>query len=241
MKHLPWRRWRHLTKVDPDKPLPLPAAAAVLASGTDAIVIGGTDNIEAEAVTALLARLTGRGVPCLIEVSSPACLVHGADGYLIPVVLNAGDPLWLTGLHQAAVRWAAEPLPWHLALTEGYIVGNADSAVARLTSARIPEGPHDVAAWATVAEKVLGLSLVYVEYSGRFADPAVVAAARQAVAKAHVVYGGGITTAADAARMAAVADTVVVGNLVHSDWTSLAATVSAVKRTAPPGARQVAP
>lgn len=241
MQHLPWRRWRHLTKVDPDKPLPLPAAEAVLSSGTDAVVIGGTNNVTEEAVTALLGRLSGRGVPCLIEVSSPACMVHGADGYLIPVVLNAGDPLWLVGLHHAAARWSEQTLPWHLAVSEGYIVCNGDAAVARLTAARIPDGPADVAAWATVAERVLGLPLVYIEYSGRLADPAVVQAARAAVTRTHIVYGGGIDSAASAARMAAVADTIVVGNVVHDDWTRLAATVQAAKETPRPGQLQVVP
>lgn len=241
MQHLPWRRWRHLTKVDPDKPLPLQAAEAVLSSGTDAIVIGGTTNITEDAVTGLLRRLGGRGVPCLVEVSSPACMVHGADGYLIPVVLNAGDPLWIVGLHQAAVRWSEQTLPWHLALSEGYIVCNGESAVAELTQARIPDGPADVGAWATVAERVLGLSLIYVEYSGRLADPGVVWAARQAVSRAHIVYGGGITTAESAARMAAVADTIVVGNIVHDDWARLAATVQAARETPRPGQLQVLP
>jgi putative glycerol-1-phosphate prenyltransferase len=44
-----------------------------------------------------------------------------------------------------------------------------------------------------------------------------------------VIYGGGITTAAQAARAGAIADTVVVGNLVYQDPLRLRGTVQALK------------
>lgn len=227
---LPWRTWRHVTKVDPDRPLSPEQAQAVRESGTDLIVIGGTQGIEREKVARLLDRFAGRGTPVAIEMSSLEAAVPGADLYLTPVVLNASDPAWICGFHQAAIEFLGDVIPWERALPEGYVIMNAEAAAARVTGARVPASDGGALAWAVTAERVLGLPIVYLEYSGRYGDPKLVAAVRGALRHARLVYGGGIDSAQRAAAMAAAADAVVVGNLVHSpEWRRLSETVAAVR------------
>jgi putative glycerol-1-phosphate prenyltransferase len=232
------RGWRHVTKLDPDRPLEDRRLEAVLASGTDAVVLGGTLGITAEKVRSLLARVAGRGLPVAIEISCPDSLVLGADLYLVPVVLNAGDPYWTVGAHQQAIKqlggWPAAA--WQLVVPEGYVVLNPDSAVAELTRALCPLAAADVVAYASCAAGLFGMPVVYLESSGRYGDPSVVAEVASALdGGARVVYGGGIDRPERAAAMAAVADTVVVGNFVYEgDPVMLADLVDAVRLTPPP-------
>jgi len=64
---------------------------------------------------------------------------------------------------------------------------------------------------------MFGQEIVYVEYSGTFGDPATVEAAAAALEDSTLFYGGGIHDYDTAATMAAHADVVVVGDLVHDE------------------------
>ena len=110
-----------------------------------------------------------------------------------------------------------EGIDWSRTFTEGYIVLNPDSSVATYTEADCEQGPEDVAAYAELAEHMFGQQIVYVEYSGTFGDPEVVAAAADALDEASLFYGGGIHDYESANEMAQYADTVVVGDLVHDE------------------------
>lgn len=80
-----------------------------------------------------------------------------------------------------------------------------------------------------MADQYFSFPVVYIEYSGTYGDPAVVAAAAKAVSDARLFYGGGINNAEKAAEMGKYADTIVVGNAVYDDGVSaLKATVKAV-------------
>lgn len=227
------RGWRHLTKVDPDKPLTSEQIASILSSGTDAVVLGGTQGITGPKVVACLEKLRGRGLPVWIEVSDFEALVSGADGYLIPVVLNSPDSRYLAGAHWAALTRLLRsgiPIPWERMFTLGYIVMNPDSAVGALTRAVRPADPAEAAALALFGSRVLGIRIIYLEYSGAYGDPNLVRSVRRSVPEAHLVYGGGIDSPARAAEMGGAADTIVVGNLVHSNrHVSLPETVRAAR------------
>jgi putative glycerol-1-phosphate prenyltransferase len=169
-----------------------------------------------------------------MEVSSPASLVLGADLYLVPFVLNAGDPYWLVGAHQQALRdfadWRGEF--WQAVVPEAYIVCNPDSAVARLTRAKAPLALEDAVAYARCAEGLFGAPVVYLEYSGDYGDPRLVARVAETLTHSRTFYGGGIDRPERAAQMAAMVDTVVVGNLAHEGEPGLLAeTVAAVRST----------
>jgi len=210
-----WRIWRHAVKIDPARPLPASAIAGLAATGTDALILGGSDGIRRSDVERLLDAARSTGLPVAIEVSDLEAAVPGADLYFIPMVLNTRDPRWLVGAHREALQRLGPYLPWERVVTEAYIVCNPASTVARVSAAAVPASAEEVAAWAAVGDRLLRAGIVYIEYSGRFGDPAWVRAAAEVVRGARLFYGGGITGGHQAATMAAIADTVVVGNVLY--------------------------
>ena len=230
-----WRTWRHVTKLDPDRPLPPAALEAVYESGTDAIVLGGSTGMTQQAVLDLLGRLVDAPVPVALEVSTLESAVPGPALFLIPLVLNAPDSRWLGGAQASAMARllpvVGEYIPWDLLLPEAYLVLNPDCTAARVTGATTGLTPQDAAAWAAFAGRVLRLPVIYVEYSGTFGDMALLQAVREHAGPAHVVYGGGIRSGREAELAARHAHTVVVGNLVYDAPERLRETVEAVRRT----------
>ena len=234
-------RWRHIIKLDPDREISAERLDFVCSSGTDALILGGTQGVTRAKVAGLMKRLDGCGLPVLIEVSAVEVLVPEARGYLIPLVLNSPEAHWVVGAHHSALKLFGWVIDWSRVLAEGYVILNGDSAVARLTRAATALGPDDVAAYAQYAERLLGLPILYLEYSGTYGDPHLVRAAREALENSassggtvrggsRLFYGGGIDSAEKAAEMGALADTIVVGNLIYGDrWRALRETVSAVK------------
>ncbi|WP_458188119.1 phosphoglycerol geranylgeranyltransferase [Haladaptatus sp. NG-WS-4] len=214
-----WSDWKHVTKVDPDERLHgADTLTDVAETGTDAIVVGGTTNVTEAAVLPIVDALSSHDVPLFVEPTYRPSGTYGGSvaGYLIPVVLNAGDPTWLAGAHKEWVR-SADAIDWERTHTEAYLVLNPDSAVARYTRATCDLSATEVAAYAEVAEQMLGQELVYIESSGMLAESGVVAAASDALSSATLFYGGGIRDYESAYEMALVADTVVVGDLLHEN------------------------
>jgi phosphoglycerol geranylgeranyltransferase len=215
----PWADWDHILKVDPDKELvDGESFADVVTCGTDAIEVGGTTGVTDEKMHRVVDACAEYDVPLYVEPSNLSNVVHrdGVDGYLVPTVLNAGDPAWITGIHKEWVR-LDDDIDWARTFTEGYVVLNPDSAAAMLTEANCDLSAGGVAAYAEVAEHMLGQEVLYVEYSGTFGDPEKVAAAADALDDASLFYGGGIHDYDSARTMAEHADTVVVGDLVHDE------------------------
>lgn len=223
--------WRHVFKLDPDRMISDEILEAVCLSGTDAILIGGSTGVTYENIMDLLSRVRRFELPCALEVSELSAAVHGFDLYMIPMVLNTPDPAWIVGHHRRAIERYGYLIPWDLVLTEGYIVLNSDSSVARLTSAETDIDAEEAAAYAQVADKLMSLPIVYLEYSGMFGDMETVRTVREMVEKAQLFYGGGITCEAEAEQAAALCDTVVVGNIIYGDVQQALLTVKAVKKT----------
>jgi len=232
---LPWAEWDHVLKVDPDKPLPDGVTYGdVCRTGTDALEVGGTRGVTGEKMAAVIDACVRYDVPLFQEPSSTAAVVHRdeLDGYLVPTVLNTRDATWLVGAHKEWVR-LDDDIRWDRTWTEAYIVLNPDSAVAEYADADCDLRADDVAAYATVAERLFGQHIVYVEYSGTFGDPELVAAATDALEEATCFYGGGIADYDAAYEMRSVADVVVVGDLLHDDGVeAVAETVAGAKAAA---------
>jgi phosphoglycerol geranylgeranyltransferase len=206
--------WSHATKVDPDKGVSEKKARSLAESGTDAVVVGGTQGVTREKVLSLLSSIEA-DVPVVVEPSNPGSAVGAGDGLLIPTVLNAEGIEWVVGIHK---EWARlNDIEWSNVVGEGYIVMNPDSAVGRLTGADTSLSPDEAAAYAEVADGLFDLPVVYVEYSGTFGDTEVVGAVADAVDDATVFYGGGVDGYERAKEAAEYADCVVVGDAVHDE------------------------
>ncbi|WP_336136159.1 phosphoglycerol geranylgeranyltransferase [Natronomonas amylolytica] len=215
----PWAEWDHIVKIDPDKTLAEGETFEdVCATGTDALEIGGTTGMTEAKMARAVEAAGAYDIPIYIEPSNVASVVHRdeLDGYLVPVVLNAGDVFWTVGAHKEWVR-LDDDIDWSRTFTEAYVIMNPEASVAEYTEADCDLGADDVAAYAEVAEQMLGQEIVYIEYSGTYGDPEVVQAATDAVDDATVFYGGGIGDYESAYEMASHADTVIVGDLVHDE------------------------
>ncbi|MCU4750810.1 putative phosphoglycerol geranylgeranyltransferase [Halobacteria archaeon AArc-curdl1] len=218
----PWDDWNHILKLDPDKELPEGVTYGDLcATGTDAIEVGGTMGMTEENMTAVIEACAEHDVPLYQEPSNPSVVVDNAalEGYLIPTVFNAGSPFWITGAHKEWVRLEGS-LEWDRTYMEAYIVMNPEADVATLTEADCDLAADDVASYATIAEKMFGQEIVYVEYSGTYGDPEIVEAAAGALDESTLFYGGGIHDYNSAYTMAEHADVIVVGNLAHDEGVS---------------------
>ena len=224
-----FNEWRHAFKLDPNKDIDDAMLEKLCESGTDAIIIGGTDGVTLEGVLDLMARVRRYSVPCALEVSSIETVTPGFDMYFIPSVLNSRDPKWIVKLHQQAIKEFGHMIDWDEIHVEGYCILNPDCKAAKATDADTGLDADDIVAYAQMAEGMFSMPIFYLEYSGAYGDPAIVGEVKQALNTAKLFYGGGIETAEQAAEMGALADVIIVGNAVYDNPEEALKTVGAVK------------
>jgi putative glycerol-1-phosphate prenyltransferase len=222
------KSWRHVFKLDPDRKIDERSLDAVCMSGTDAIMVGGSSGVTYENTVDLLSRVRRYELPCVQEVSDMEAIVPGFDLYLIPMVLNSSDPSWIVGHQQQAIDRYGYMIPWELLVTEGYIVLNPDATVAQLTGAYTNLERSGIVAYAQVADKLMSLPVVYLEYSGILGDMQTVRAVHQELTQSQLIYGGGIRDLHSAQQAASVCDTIVVGNIIYENLEQALQTVKAV-------------
>ncbi|WP_432803570.1 heptaprenylglyceryl phosphate synthase [Bhargavaea ginsengi] len=223
--------WRHVFKLDPAKEISDEALERVCESGTDGLIVGGTDNVTLDNVLALLMRIRRFSVPVVLEVSDAEAITPGFDGFLIPTVLNTDDASWIKGHQFEAIREYGDLMDFSEILSEGYVILNPDCKAAGLTGAKAPLETEDVIAYARLAEHFFRLPVLYLEYSGTYGDPETVSRTARVLNETRLVYGGGIRGTEQAAEMARFADTIVVGNIIYEDLKAAMKTVRAVKET----------
>ena len=223
-----FREWRHVFKLDPNKEISDDRLEKICESGTDAVMVGGTDGVTLEKVLDLMARIRRFTVPCVLEVSSIETVTPGFDLYFIPTILNSNDTKWITGLHHQAVKEFGEIMDWDEIVMEGYCILNEECKAAKLTSANTEATVEEVKAYAMMAEKMFQLPIFYLEYSGKYGDPQLINEVKKVLEKTVLFYGGGISTVHQAAEMAKHADVIVVGNAIYEDFDQALATVKGV-------------
>ncbi|MGG1401476.1 heptaprenylglyceryl phosphate synthase [Bacillus salipaludis] len=224
-----FREWRHVFKLDPNKQISDEHLEAICESGTDAVIVGGTDGVTLENVLDLMARIRKFAVPCVLEVSSVETVTPGFDLYFIPTILNSKDTKWITGLHHQAVKEFGDLMDWEEIVMEGYCIMNSECKAAKLTNAVTEITAEDVRAYAMMAEKMFQLPIFYLEFSGQYGQPEVVSDVKKVLEKATFFYGGGISTYEHAVEMAKFADVIVVGNVIYDDFKNALKTVQAVR------------
>ncbi|HBM3486540.1 TPA: heptaprenylglyceryl phosphate synthase [Listeria innocua] len=208
---------KHLFKLDPAKNLPRNSVTKLIHSGTDGFIIGGTDNLEIEAVENLYELLAETDLPIFLEVSDESMILPEAEHFLIPVVLNTENSKWTHGLHKELIKELGDFIPWKRITSEGYVILNKDAKVAQLTEAKTDLTDEDIIAYARLAENIFRLPIFYVEYSGMYGDPEAVRKVSEVLSNTEFWYGGGIRSKEQAAEMAKYADTIIVGNIIYED------------------------
>lgn len=221
--------WRHVFKLDPAKDISDEALEKICESGTDVILVGGTDGVTLDGVLDLLVRVRRFEVPIALEISTIDAVTPGYDYYFIPTVLNSDDPKWIKNLHHEAIKEYGDIMVWDELVAEGYCILNPNCKVAEVTQANTDLSTDDVVAYARMAENFFKLPVFYLEYSGEYGDIEIVRAVKIELQNTKLFYGGGITSSKQAAEMAQVADTVVVGNIIYEDLKAALSTVKAVK------------
>ena len=214
-----WKGWRHITKLDPDKPNPETLVKEVVTSGTDAIMISGTQGITKEKVDHLIRSLKGCHLPLILEPSHKDVVTFEVDYVFIPLVLNAGKKWWVIDAHydwlKHCITRNMAPV-WERLASEAYIVLNQESAVARVTESKTDLTEEEVIAYAMFADQLLRCPIIYIEYSGVYGDPNLVRAVKNNLKNATLFYGGGIDSRERALEMGGYA-TIIVGNIVYKD------------------------
>jgi len=226
------REWRHVFKLDPNKYIDDELLERVCESGTDAIVVGGSDGVTLDNVLDLMVRVRRFPLPCVLEVSSLNVVTPGFDLYFIPTVLNTNDADWIKGLHVEAMREYGELMDPAELVVEGYCIANPDCKAAKLTGVSKKPEADDIMAYARLTGHLWKLPVFYLEYSGMYGDIEAVQKAAEVLADTETVffYGGGIKTAGQAKEIAQYADVVVVGNAVYEKPEEALKTVAAVQK-----------
>ncbi len=209
-----WKKWRHVTKLDPDKPITKQDVAAIVDSGTDAIMVSGTQNITKENVARLVDMLAEYRIPKVLEPAGAPGMRDDLDFIFVPSVFNTKNSKWLVGMQKDFIRDTNFSC-WDKVVPEAYIVLNRFSAVGLVTRADTGLSPRDAAAYAELADRFFKFPVVYVEYSGTFGNPELVKAVREKMHNSQLFYGGGIDSREKAETMAKYANTIVVGNAVY--------------------------
>ena len=126
-------QWRHVFKVDPAKEISDEALEQICESGTDVILVGGTDDVTLDNVLDILVRVRRYAVPIALEISNVEIITPGFDYYFIPSVLNSTDTKWVKDLHHEAIKEYGDIMVWEEIVAEGYCVLNPDCKVAQAT------------------------------------------------------------------------------------------------------------
>ncbi|AVR01056.1 heptaprenylglyceryl phosphate synthase [Oceanobacillus picturae] len=220
--------WKHIFKLDPAKEISDEHLEMICESGTDAVIVGGTDDITLDGVLDLLARVRRYTVPCILEISSMDAITPGFDYYYIPMVLNSKEKKWMMDIQHQAIKEFVDMMEYSEILFEGYCILNEEAKAFTHTNSYLPD-EEDVIAYAYMAEKVFHLPVFYMEYSGKYGDPELVKKVKQQLDETKLFYGGGIETVQQARDMKENADVIIVGNIIYTDIKKAIKTVKAIK------------
>ncbi|MGM7703511.1 heptaprenylglyceryl phosphate synthase [Pseudalkalibacillus sp. Hm43] len=224
-----YKEWKHVFKLDPNKEITPEALDQICESGTDAVIVGGSDGVTLENTIDLLSRIRKYTVPCVLEVSNIESITPGFDFYFVPSVLNSQNPDWIVGLHHQAIKEYGHLINWNELVTEGYCIVNGESKAAQRSEANSDLDTEDVLAYAEMAEHMFRLPIFYLEYSGTYGEVDLVKDVSTVLDKTRFFYGGGIKDKEQAREMAQFADTIVVGNIIYEDLDAALSTVKVVK------------
>ncbi|UJL47253.1 heptaprenylglyceryl phosphate synthase [Virgibacillus sp. NKC19-16] len=220
--------WKHIFKLDPAKEISNEHLEMVCESGTDAVIVGGTDNVTLDGVMNLLMRIRRYSITCILEISTMEAIAPGFDYYFIPMVMNSKAKKWMMDMQHQAIKQYRELMNWNEIFFEGYCILNQDAKAFTHTNSFMPDD-GDVTAYAYMAEHVFHLPIFYMEYSGKYGNPKLVEQVKSELESTLLFYGGGIENVSQAREIKEHADVIIVGNGIYTDIEEAIKTVKAVK------------
>ncbi|MBI4015309.1 MAG: heptaprenylglyceryl phosphate synthase [Candidatus Aenigmarchaeota archaeon] len=213
-----WRKWKHVTQLDPDRKISEKVLDQIMETDTDAIIVAGSQNMNRNNVLEVLRMLKNYDVPVVLKPSNPNCLIYkGVDWIFVQSVFNTDVSKFINGIHVDWIKRDSKEINWDIVVPEALIILNPKCAAAKISKAK-PIPKEDVVATAVLAERFFNMPSVYIEYSGTYGDPAIVQAVKENLKKAHLFYGGGVNTKERAEEMSKWA-TIVVGNTIYENGT----------------------
>ncbi|WP_099157809.1 heptaprenylglyceryl phosphate synthase [Virgibacillus ndiopensis] len=221
--------WKHLFKLDPAKEISDEQLDMLCESGTDAVIVGGTDDVTLDGVLDLLSRIRRHTVPCILEISNMEAISPGFDYYFIPMVMNSTEKKWMMDIQHQAIKQYKDIMDWNEIFVEGYCILNEEAKAFKHTNCYMPDS-EDVTAYAYMAENVFHLPIFYMEYSGIYGDPKLVQQVKNQLKNTLLFYGGGIENNFQATEMKEHADAIIVGNSIYTDFKKALKTVKAVAK-----------
>ena len=210
------RHAKHIFKLDPAKDIDDSSLEQILKSGTDLIMVSGTDNVTEENVSKLLRRIRKFDVSVALEISHPDAAVPGFNHYFIPTVINTDDVTFSHGMLVEALMDYHDFIDYDSVSLLPYIIMNQDCKAFKHAQCHAVEDAEFIA-MIHMLDKLYKMDYIYIEYSGAFGDRELVAEAYEAAEHASIVYGGGIVSEDTARRMDSVSDIMVVGNIIYDD------------------------
>lgn len=220
--------WKHIFKLDPAKEISDEKIDKICESGTDAIIVGGTDNVTLDGVLHLLSGIRRHPVPVILEISNIESVTPGFDYYFVPMVLNSKDKKWLLDIQHQAICEYGDIINWDDMFAEGYCIMNPASKVFQQTNSKLPTKEETIA-YGRMAENLFRLPFFYLEYSGTYGDPSLAQSLSHELNQTKLIYGGGIETREQAQEMSKHADIIVVGNAIYYNFKEALKTVQAIK------------
>ena len=213
------KKWKHIFKVDPAKSISDDDLETVCMSQTDAIMIGGTDDVTEDNVIQLMSRVRRYPLPLVFEISNIESVMPVFHFSFVPIEFNSSAVKYHKGV-------LIEPLKdFEEVVFEGYVVMNPESKVAQVTQAETNLTDEDIEAYAQMINEMYKLPVMYLEYSGAYGEVEKVKTAANMLSDTQLFYGGGISNQEEAEEMASIADTIIVGDIVYKDIKSALKTV----------------
>ena len=215
---------KHIFKLDPNKEISDENLQKVCESGTDLILVGGTDGITEDNVLDLLARVRRYSVPLALEVTNTDSVTQGFDHYFIPSVFNTNDMKYRDGILVDALEDHFQVIDFEEISLFPYIILNEDSKAFKKSNAYLP--PEDaLTSTLHMMDKLYKFPYIYIEYSGTLGQIETVKAIKETLEHSKMIYGGGIKNKEESEMFSKVADIIVVGNAIYDDLKNALKTV----------------
>lgn len=207
---------KHIFKLDPNKEILNDDLQKICESGTDLILVGGTDGVTEDNVLDLLARVRRFSVPLALEVTNMESVTAGFDHYFIPGVFNTTDILYRDGLLTEALESHIQMMDFEEISLLPYIILNEDSKAFIKSKSYLPDADR-LMSLIHLMDKIYKVPYIYIEYSGKLGDIEMVKKIRDTLEHSKIIYGGGITNKETAITFSKEADIIVVGNAIYDD------------------------